>query len=264
MLPCSHMTFFKRIFRSRGEDEQDIQGVMTGDRYLLFFNAFISTATFFLIIYVTFVVLPTTLGTIATNNGKAQTSDTAEKSLEEMAPVAADDHSIGNRDAKVTLVNYSDFLCPFCQKFHDTLQGIEAKYGDRVNFVFRHLPIVGGDNSFALARGAECAVAERGNEAFIEYADLVYAKAGTNKLPGDDFAEAVAKDMGLNVSEFAKCLASDAYDAKIIAQANNGLAMGVEGTPFSVIVASDGTKYPVNGAQSAATVTQLLDLALGN
>ena len=61
--------------------------------------------------------------------------------LEQMQPIAADDHIRGNRDAPVKIVEYSDTECPFCKAFHATLQKATQEYGDDVAWVYRHFPL---------------------------------------------------------------------------------------------------------------------------
>lgn len=187
-----------------------------------------------------------------------------DMSLDNLVPLNEVDHIRGNRDAVVQLINYSDYLCPFCQKFHDTLLDVVSDYGPSdLVWVSRHLPIIGGDNSMNLARGSECAFEQGGESAFTKYSDLVYEKVTENGLSGKEFALAVAREISLNVGDFTSCIESSRHDELINAQTESAFAIGANGTPFSVVVAPDGTKYPINGAQSATAVHQIIKTALG-
>jgi len=71
-----------------------------------------------------------------------------------------------------------------------------------------------------------------------------------------------AKEIGLDEAKFASCLASNKYDAHIEDDVQNAVATGGNGTPWSIVVAKNGKKYPLSGAQPYASVKQLIDLAL--
>lgn len=87
-------------------------------------------------------------------------------------PVNEDDWVLGNKNAPVTIIEYSDIDCPFCRRHHPTLQDIVEDYNGRVNWVYRHLPL---DALHPLARSkaeaTECAGAEEGNDAFWSLLD---------------------------------------------------------------------------------------------
>lgn len=89
-----------------------------------------------------------------------------------LVPVSASDWVRGDKNAKITIVEYSDLECPFCQRFHVTLQSILEKNKGKVNWVYRHFPLV-SIHQFAepLAQGAECAGDLGGNEVFWKYLD---------------------------------------------------------------------------------------------
>ena len=76
---------------------------------------------------------------------------------------------------------------------------------------------------------------------------------------GNDGVKTIAQRAGLNISKFNTCLASNKYDAKITAMHKEGEAIGIDGTPFSVIIAKDGTKVPVVGAQEYNTFKGIID-----
>ncbi|KKW42008.1 MAG: Sodium/proton antiporter [Candidatus Magasanikbacteria bacterium GW2011_GWA2_56_11] len=92
--------------------------------------------------------------------------------------VGADEPVKGNQNAKITIVEYSDFECPFCKRYHDTMAQIIAKYGNEVRWVYRHLPL---DSLHRKARtealAAECA-GEQGK--FWEFTDQVFAVTPSN------------------------------------------------------------------------------------
>jgi protein-disulfide isomerase len=92
-------------------------------------------------------------------------------------PVNEDDHILGQLDAEVVLVEYSDFLCPYCSDFHDTMNQIVDTYEDsRVAWVYRHFPIPQlHPQAPRYARASECVADLEGNEAFWSFTDHVFA-----------------------------------------------------------------------------------------
>jgi len=89
--------------------------------------------------------------------------------------VAEDDHVQGNPSAPITLVEFSDFQCPFCKRFHPTVEQIFAEYGDQVKWVYKHFPL---DQIHPQARPAaeasECIAEQKGEEGFWQFADAVF------------------------------------------------------------------------------------------
>ena len=141
------------------------------------------------------------------------------------------DHVKGNANAQVSLIVYTDFECPFCKRHHPTLKQLETKYGDKVNFVYRHFPLSFHPSAQKAAEGSECAAELGGNEAFWKYADEVFAldQVTLDKLPG------VAAKIGLNEAAFKTCLDSGKYAQKVKDQETQGAAEGVQGTPGNFV-----------------------------
>ena len=94
---------------------------------------------------------------------------TAENTQIEMKPVSADDHILGNPNADVIIVEYSDLECPYCKVFHVTLKRVMDEYGKdgKVAWVYRHYPIAGlHPKAFHESEATECAWEQGGNNAF--------------------------------------------------------------------------------------------------
>lgn len=162
------------------------------------------------------------------------------------------DHIRGNKNADVTIVEYSDFECPFCKNFHNTMKQVIANYGDDVRWVYRQLPL---DSLHAQARkeamATECA-AEQGK--FWEYADLIFAETTSND--GLDLAKLpdYAKQVGINVTKFNECLNSNKYASAIQEDEQDAQAAGAQGTPYSVLIGPDGETVVISGAQPYSAV----------
>jgi len=185
--------------------------------------------------------------------------------LEQMKPISKDDHIRGNPDAPVKIVEYSDPECPFCKRFHDTMKQVMDEYGKtgKVAWVYRNFPL---DQLHPKARNEataiECAGDQGGNDKFFAYADRLYEVTPSNN--GLDPAELpkIAQYVGLDVGKFNTCLTSGKFTKHIEEDVQNATATGGNGTPWSIVVAANGKKYPLSGAQPYASVKQLIDLAL--
>ena len=172
--------------------------------------------------------------------------------------VTEDDHIRGNTDAEVTIIEYSDFECPYCSNFHPTLEQVMDNYGDKVRWVFRHFPLSFHPQALPAANASECA-AEQGK--FWEFADAMFANQ--DKL-SDDFYKQLATQNGLNLSKWQDCYTSKKYDSKIQTQTQTGASAGVNGTPGSFIVDKDGNAIPIKGALPYSSVSAAIDQILGS
>lgn len=204
-----------------------------------------------------------TTGTNETQQPQVAQQQTGD--LEQMTQILSNDHIRGNPDAPVKIVEYSDTECPFCKRFHTTMKEVMNNYGKdgKVAWVYRHFPL---DQLHSQARkeavALECANAQGGNDKFWLYADRLYEVTPSNN--GLDLNELpkIAAYIGLDVAEFNTCLASTKYNQHIEDEVQNAIATGGSGTPWSIVVAKNGRKYPLSGAQPYTAVAQLIDLAL--
>ncbi len=185
--------------------------------------------------------------------------------LDKIKPISADDHIRGSKDAQVFIVEYSDTECPFCKRFHETMKQAMVEYGGsgKVAWVYRHFPL---DQLHSKARGEsialECAGELGGNEKFWAYADRLYEVTPSNNGLDPLELPKIASYVGLDAVKFNACLTSGKYDAKIEADSKNAADTGGNGTPWSIIVAKNGKKLPINGAQQYASVKQNIETAL--
>ncbi len=195
----------------------------------------------------------------------AQQPEIAQGDLGQMTPVTSGDHIRGNPDARVVIVEYSDFECPFCKRFHETMKEASAEYGDNVAWVYRHFPLdqLHPVKARKEATAAECANELGGNDAFWKYADRFFELTPSNNQTDiETVLPQIAKEIGLDAAKFASCLASGKYDAHIEENVQNATATGGNGTPWSIVVTKSGKKYPLSGAQPYEAIKQLIELAL--
>ncbi len=177
--------------------------------------------------------------------------------------VTKNDYIRGNKNAKVTLVEYADFECPFCKRFHPTMLQVMKEYGDKINWVYRHFPLSFHANAQKEAEAAECAGKLGGNDAFWKYADAIYDKTTSNGtgIALDQLAP-IASQIGLNSIKFQTCVDSGEFTQKVKDEEASGTAEGVTGTPGTIIIDAKGNTQLVPGALPFEQIKPLIDAAL--
>lgn len=184
----------------------------------------------------------------------------APVTVSKIAPVEADDHVRGAKDAPITIVEYSDFQCPFCARFHPTLQQMMKDYDGKVRWVYRHFPLSFHEEAENAAEAAECA-GEQGK--FWEYGDKLVENYSSL---GEEAYKKIATELGLNASQFDACRSSDKFLARVANDAKEGAAAGVTGTPGTFIFKTNakGTDAAtvIKGAQSASAVKAAIEALL--
>lgn len=151
----------------------------------------------------------------------------------EVLTVTDDDYVRGNPDAPITIIEYSDFQCPYCGRFHPTMQQAMAEYGDQVRWVYRHFPLTQiHPEAQPAAEASECVAEQRGNDGFWQFADAMFANQ--SKL-GAEFYRQVAEQIGVDLAQFDDCTNTHKYKEKIAAQQASGASLGVNGTPGAFV-----------------------------
>lgn len=183
-----------------------------------------------------------------------------EDQVKNIIPISDEDHIRGSKGAKVILIEYSDFECPFCSDFHSTAQQIVDEYGDDVAWVYRHFPLDFHERARPAAVASECATALGGNDSFWAYIDGIFANQEGSLT--DVGLKKIAEDIGLNAEIFAECLISGDHEDKIEDQYQGGLAVGVGGTPGNIIINDKGEAWLIPGALPFEILKEAIDLAL--
>lgn len=156
--------------------------------------------------------------------------------------------SIGAANAKVNVIVFSDYLCPYCRVLSNDLNSLLKKYPDQIRVVYRHFGV--HDRSSQLATAAMCAGEQ---QRFHEYHDALFAAA----KPTDEDLTRIAKSMDLDVQAFDGCLKSDRFGERLRADAAEGQRLGVQGTPTIFV---NGVRH--RGAIGLARLTAAVDAAL--
>ncbi len=168
-----------------------------------------------------FTELPTALDQVSTADG--------------IALVRAHNIRFGGDNARLTIVEFSDFQCPFCREMFPTVRALMNEYKDRIQFVYRHMPVVEiHPLAFLAAGAAECA-ADQGK--FWEYHDALFANQNILNQVGSDLERAkqaltiFAERLNLDRETFEACVAKGKNDVRIQEDYRDGTALGVRGTP---------------------------------
>ncbi|MFZ2803720.1 MAG: thioredoxin domain-containing protein [Patescibacteria group bacterium] len=174
-------------------------------------------------------------------------------------PVVASDHTRGPANAKVTLIEYSDFECPFCKQHESTIQQILQAYPNDVRLVYREYPLSFHQNAQKEAEAAECVASLGGNDAFWKFHDQIFAQTTSNGtgFPLTGLAP-LAKSVGVDQTKFQNCLDSGQFTAAVNQSEADGTASGVEGTPGTFV---NGTL--VEGAVPYSQFKTMIDGILG-
>lgn len=180
--------------------------------------------------------------------------------------VTADDHIKGSIDAPIKIVAYSDFECPFCKRYHETMTSIMKKYGDsgEVAFIFRQFPLdaLHPVKARAVAVASECANELGGNNTFWKFADRYFELTLTNNQTDiEKVIPQIVTEIGLDKTAFTSCFSSDRHNARIEADTANAAETGGRGTPWSILIGPSGKTYPINGALPQASIEQMIEVA---
>lgn len=144
--------------------------------------------------------------------------------------VAADGPARGPADAAVTIVEFSDFQCPYCRSAAPVLDELLARHPDDVRLVYRHLPLDRiHPRARASALASECA---REQGAFWKYHDLLFENA---PALGDADLRGYAQKAGLDLARFDECVGSGRHAEKVNADAAAAEKIGITGTPAFVV-----------------------------
>lgn len=189
----------------------------------------------------------------------AKVPEVAQKT--EVRPVDSTDYVRGNPNAPITVVEYSDYDCPFCKNFHDTMNTVMKEFGvgGKVAWTYRQYPIAQlHPNAPRISEAAYCVGDLGGTDAFWKYSDLVFnerevnAKTEMTRLP--EFAEKA----GVKRADFNGCLESGKNKSRVEASLQEGSLAGAQGTPYSIVMVGD-QQAVINGAQPYPVVKQIIE-----
>ena len=171
------------------------------------------------------------------------------------------DHISGDADAPVTLVEYSDFECPYCKRFHPTVIRLMEENRGQLRWVYRHFPLAfHNPGAQTQAEAAECVGELAGNDAFWEYIHALYrkTKSGGRGFPLDGLRP-LAEETGVNGDAFDECMASGRTAARVRQDHNDGIDIGISGTPAGIFINRRGEARFVAGALPIEELQAVVD-----
>lgn len=193
----------------------------------------------------------------------ADTTTAVQWDTAKFAAIEKDGYIKGNKNARITIIEYSDLLCPFCKRHYDaqTIENLIKEYPNDVNMVFRQMPLPQLHPTAPIgAQGAVCVGKLAGADKFYAYLAKAFAAS--------EFTEANVTDMavslGINKSSFTSCLTSPETIATVNAQVQEGQGFGINGTPGNLVVDNQkGTSTLIAGAYPIATFEAEVNKILG-
>lgn len=209
--------------------------------------------------------------TVNVNGNDTVTQETPEIQI---APVTKDDMILGNPNAPILIVEYSDYDCPFCRIFHDTMTKVMEEYGKdgKVAWVFRHFPLEQlHPNAIKIHEASYCVAELGGNDAFWEFTNALNDSRKIELAPDGNIKSVDPTNMsritefalagGVDKAKFEACYNSGKYTSVVREDIQEAIKTGARGTPHSFIMVG-GQQTVINGAQPYANVKQLIDNVL--
>ena len=201
------------------------------------------------------VSLPHQASSASASSQIALAQSTGREERDTPIPITNADAVWGSRHAFVTLVEFSDFQCPFCSRAVDTVSQLQKDYGpEKLRVVFKHTPLQFHPNARPCAEAAQAVRMLGGNRAFWKFYELAFHD---QQNLGDASYETWAQQSGVNVSAFRDALQAKRFSAKIDEDVELGRAIGVNGTPAFFI-----NGVSLGGAQPADKFKAIIDAQL--
>jgi protein-disulfide isomerase len=166
----------------------------------------------------------------------------------------------GNMNAKVTVVEFSDFQCPYCKRAEDSVNQVMQAYGDKIKFVWRNLPLPMHPDAPLAAQASMEAYKQKGSDGFWKMHDLLYANQPSKEKADGLKREALdtyAQQLGLDMGKWKAALDSQSHKPEVDADAKAGNDAGINGTPAFLI-----NGYFINGAQPYSKFRKAIEKAL--
>lgn len=140
----------------------------------------------------------------------------------------------GPKTAPITIVEYSDFQCPYCSKGYENVKEVRKKHGDKVRLVYKHLPLEGHPKAMPAAKYFEAFALQFPDKA-EKFHDEIFSNQGKLNEKGEEFLKDIAKKLGANMSKLAQDLNSEPVTKRIAADMEEARQFGFNGTPGFLI-----------------------------
>lgn len=158
----------------------------------------------------------------------------------------------GDRNAPLVLIEYSDFECPYCTRGFQTVQDLREKYGNKLQFIYKHLPLSFHPQAMISAQYFE-AIALQNSEKAFKFHDEIFKNQSKLKK-GEPFLKSIATKLGVNMKKLAKDIKSKVVADRIAEDQKEAMSFGIQGTPGFLI-----NGVPVKGAYPASHFTGIIE-----
>jgi protein-disulfide isomerase len=182
------------------------------------------------------------MGKVREEEEKKQLEESFNKPM--VASMRSDEAVRGPKDAPITLVEYSDFECPFCSRGNETVNDLMKKYEGKIKFVYKHLPLSFHEQAMIMAQYFEAIRMQNNDKAFL-FHDEIFANQAKLKN-GTAFLDSAAKKAGADMTRLKKDLNSEAVKKRIADDVAEAGKFGMQGTPGFLL-----NGVPVRGAYPA-------------
>jgi protein-disulfide isomerase len=202
---------------------------------------------------------------IGTNNTNQPIVAEKKETKANIRPVDKTDYIRGNPNAPILIVEYSDYDCPFCKNFHETMNQIMNEYGvgGKVAWVYRQFPIAQlHPNSPKISESALCVGELGGNDAFWKFSDSVFQGRAVNEFTNTSNLSEYAVSAGVDKTAYQKCLDSGKHKKSVEDSLSEGGAAGIQGTPQSFVLVGN-QQAAIEGAQPYPVVKQIVENLIG-
>ncbi len=173
---------------------------------------------------------------VAQEKAQAEQRDQLENEMKNPKKVElAEDRAVrGKRGSQIVLVEYSDFQCPYCGRGYETVEAFRKKHGDKVVFMFKHLPLSFHPLAMPAAKRFE-AIAMQSHEKAYKFHDEVFSNQKELGNGGEKWLDSVAKKVGADMAKLKKDMESETVKKRIEADMNEARQFGIRGTPGFVL-----------------------------
>lgn len=188
-------------------------------------------------------------------------SDAAAASTGVSRPVSEADYIRGNPNAPILMVEYSDYDCPFCKQYQETMNRIMDEYGvtGRLAWVYRQFPLAElHPNSPKISEAALCVGDIGGNESFWSFTDLIFESRNIDEPTNVTKLPQYAESAGVSQKEYIDCMDSGRMKDEVVSQIEDGFNSGARGTPYTILIVGS-QQAVINGAQPYEVVKGIVD-----
>ncbi len=204
-------------------------------------------------------MVATTTPTTTTNTPAAAATDpnapVVPIDASTVKPVSSDDRIYGNANAKVTLIEYSDYECPFCKEFEPSMEQLMTDLKGQVRWVYRQYPLSFHQNAHKESEAALCVNEIGGNDKFWAFTQKIFQQTTSN---GTGFAltalPGLAQSIGVDQKKFEDCYNAGKYASQVDQEEQTGVTAGVTGTPGTIVLDQSGHAELIRGAIDYTTL----------